>query len=240
MLINCDAKALEWVCALYLSQDKTGMKEYIDGEDIHTNNQRSFALPTRLNAKTYLFRLIFGGSAYSYAHDPDFTDVSVSEKYWQEVIDKTYRKYEGLGTWHNNLMREVVNTGRLLMPTGRVYTFKKEQGKDFPRTQILNYPVQGLGADLMSIARVSLYRRMREANLKSLLVCTVHDSILVDSPKDEVRKICELMFAVFKDIPLNFKRLFGVEFNLPLRCEVSIGQNWGEMNEVKEELLNAN
>jgi DNA polymerase I-like protein with 3'-5' exonuclease and polymerase domains len=126
------------------------------------------------------------------------------------------------------------------MPTGRVYSFKREQGKDFPRTQILNYPVQGLGADLMSIARVSLYRRMHQANLKSLLVCTVHDSILTDGPKEETKKVCQLMHDVYRDIPLNFKRLFGVEFNLPVRCEISIGDNWGEMNEVNEEYLNAN
>jgi DNA polymerase I-like protein with 3'-5' exonuclease and polymerase domains len=239
MLVNCDAKALEWVCALYFSQDPTGIKEYLDGVDVHSANQAAFDLPSRLIAKTYLFRLIYGGSAYSYAHDPNFADASTSERYWQEVIDRTYLKYKGLGQWHTKLMQEVVNTGRLVMPTGRVYSFKRMPGEDFPRTQILNYPVQGLGADLMSIARASLFRRMHRANLKSLLVCTVHDSILTDGPKAEAKKVCQLMNDVFRDIPSNFKRVFGVEFNLPVRCEISIGDSWGEMNEVNEEYLNA-
>lgn len=239
MLINVDAKALEWVCALYLCQDPVGIKEYLAGEDIHENNRNAFKLPSRLIAKTFLFRLIYGGSAYAYANDPDFAEASTSEKFWQRVIEATYNKYQGLGKWHNILMDTVVRTGRLEMPTGRVYTFKKGE-HDWPRTQILNYPVQGLGADLMSIARVSLFRRMKKAGLKSLLICTVHDSIVVDGPKDEVKQIISLMMDVFRDIPLNFKRLFGVEFNLPIRCEISIGENWGDMTEVDKEILNAN
>lgn len=137
-------------------------------------------------------------------------------------------------------MDTVVRDGKLVMPTGRVYTFRREEGKEWPRTQILNYPVQGLGADLMSIARVSLFKRMRKESLKSLLVCTVHDSIVVDAPENEAKTICRLMLDVFEDIPLNFKKLFGVEFNLPTRCEVSIGSNWGDMEEINKEFLNAN
>lgn len=231
MLINVDAKALEWVCAMYLSQDPTGIKEYLDGVDIHETNREYFKLPTRLIAKTYLFRLIYGGSAYSYANDPDFSEISSSDKFWQRVIDATYDKYKGLAKWHNTLMDTVVRQGEIVMPTGRVYTFKRGD-RDWPRTQILNYPVQGLGADLMSIARVSLYRRMKKAGLKSLLICTVHDSIVADAVTEEVKQITDLMMDVFRDIPLNFEKLFGVEFNLPLRCEISIGSNWGNLEEI--------
>lgn len=239
MLINCDAKQLEWVCAAFLSQDPIAMKEIWDGVDTHSANQTAFGLPHRTIAKIFLFRLIYGGSAYSYAHDPDFTDTSTSEKFWQAVIDRTYQKYQGLGEWHKNLMRSVVNHGQLVMPTGRRYIFPSQEAENL-RTQILNYPVQGLGADLMSIARVSLYRRMKKLRLKSLLICTVHDSIVVDAPQEEAMQVCKLMFDVFDDIPSNFKRLFGVEFNLPMRCEVSIGNNWEDTTEVTKEFLNAN
>jgi DNA polymerase I-like protein with 3'-5' exonuclease and polymerase domains len=238
MLTNCDAKQLEWVCAGYLSHDPVAMEEIRNGVDTHQANQVAFGLPDRGIAKIFLFRLIYGGSAYSYAHDPDFTDVSTSQTFWEGVISKTYNKYKGLAEWHNNLMREVVATGRLQMPTGRIYQFDPATAEE-QRTQILNYPVQGLGADLMSIARVSLRRKMIGAGLISLLVCTVHDSIVVDGPTAETQKVCKLMFDVFKDIPSNFKRLFGVEFDLPMRCEVSIGNNWEDTVEIKEEFINA-
>ena len=96
MLLQADAKALEWVCASYLSQDETAYKEIWNNVDQHTDNQERFGLPSRLIAKTFVFRLIYGGSAFSYANDPNFTAVSKSESFWQDVIDAFYKKYNGL------------------------------------------------------------------------------------------------------------------------------------------------
>jgi DNA polymerase I-like protein with 3'-5' exonuclease and polymerase domains len=137
-------------------------------------------------------------------------------------------------------MQEVVNNSKLVMPTGREYVFKKEQGKDWPRTQILNYPVQGLGADLLSIIRVSLYKRMKKQKLVSELICTVHDSILIDCYDEEVKSINDIIVQVFKDLPKNFQRVFGKEFNLPLTGETTVGDNWGSMISYEEYLENAN
>ena len=225
-ILNGDAKALEWVAATYLSQDEVARKEIWDGVDQHTDNQTRLGLPTRLIAKTFVFRLIFGGSAWAYAHDPEFAVCKGNEQYWENVIEEFYNKYEGLKAWHKKIMHEAIDTGRLTMPTGRIYTFKRENG-EWPRTQILNYPVQGLGHDLMAIARVSLYKRMRKLRLKSLLVSTVHDSILSDCPSSELEVMIQLYKDVFKDIPKNFERLFGVEFNLPMKVELEVGATWG-------------
>jgi DNA polymerase I-like protein with 3'-5' exonuclease and polymerase domains len=180
-----------------------------------------------------MFRLIYGGSAWSYAHDPDFTHVSTREKFWQDIIDKTYAKYKGLGSWHTELVRTVYKDGKLVMPTGRQYTFERIKG-EFPRTQILNYPVQGLGADLLSLIRVSLMKRMKKDYRlsQSNMVCTVHDSILIDTSENKVDILKELIDNVFKDMNRNFEKVFGVPFTLPLRCETSVGSNWGEMEVV--------
>ena len=67
MLLKVDAKALEWRVAVELSGDKVGLQEILDGVDNHADNQQRFGLPSRIIAKTYLFRLIYGGSAFSYA-----------------------------------------------------------------------------------------------------------------------------------------------------------------------------
>lgn len=60
MLIEADARALEWLGAVYLSKDKTGYDEIISGVDQHTLNQKAFNLPTgpegRLVAKKFVFR----------------------------------------------------------------------------------------------------------------------------------------------------------------------------------------
>lgn len=229
MICQADAKSLEWIVGAYLSQDEVAIKEIWNEVDQHSLNQKAFGLPSRLIAKKFVFRLMYGGSAYSYANDPDFTDVSRSEKFWQKVIDKFYEKYYGLARWHTEIVQQVTLTGQLVMPTGRIYEFERDKRGEWPVTTIKNYPVQGLGADLMSIARVSFMRRFKNENFSGVLINTVHDSIVVDLPEAEIKKCVKLFDAVFTDIPTNFRKLFGVEFNLPLRCECGVGNNMKEL-----------
>lgn len=56
MLVSCDAKALEWITAAWLSGDETAITEIINEIDQHTDNQQRFGLPSRLIAKTFVFR----------------------------------------------------------------------------------------------------------------------------------------------------------------------------------------
>lgn len=241
-IVQADAKGLEVFCGAYLSQDKVLMQELRDGLDIHGINQREVLNlgsheEGRLIAKIFIFRLMYGGSAYSYAHDPDFMGVSSSEKHWQKIIDAFYEKYKGFRDWHTHILREATTKGYLLMPTGRRYNFKLSRNwrgeLEAPQTIIKNYPVQGLGADVMSIARVSFKRRFDAANIEGEAVNTVHDSIVCDVPSVEVLRVADLFNAVFDDLPRNFNNVFGVEFNLPLRCEVKVGPNMMEMEEYK-------
>lgn len=232
MIVNCDAKGLEVYCGAYLSNDKIMKEELIAGIDMHSANMEAFKLPSRLIAKVFKFRLMYGGQAYSYARDPDFTSVSTSEKYWQKVIDKYYDKYKGFAEWHNKIVQEVTTTGQLVMPTGRVYKFDRTNRGDWPVTQIKNYPVQGLGADIMSVARVSFYRRFKEAKLVGYCVNTVHDSIVCDVHESSVEQTNKMFQEVFDDLPANFERVFKVKFDLPLRCEVSVGNNMKDLTEL--------
>jgi len=239
VLVNIDAKQLEWVTALYLSQDEVGIREYLSGEDIHGNNQTRFNLPTRTTAKVLIFRTIYGGSGYSFATDPEFSSLG-SESWWDEKIAAFYAKYQGVYTWHEGLLERVVlNNGQLTLCTGREYQFTPYSSRGeqtYPRTKILNYPVQGLAADLMAIARVSLYKRLVASGLLILFVNTVHDSIVLDMPNEvwynNRDRIVEVVQGVFRDIPQNFEKLFGVEFNLPLKAEITYGPHLGAMTEV--------
>lgn len=237
MLINGDAKALEWLGAVYLSKDKTGYQEIREGIDQHNENQRAFGLPSRLIAKTFVFRLIYGGSAYSYANDADFEATSTSEKFWQQVIDRFYQKYTGIGNWHNQLVETVMKQGFVEIPTGRCFRFVPDNKKKnpWPRTTILNYPVQGFGADLMVLARVELFNRVRaKVGLEhAKFICTVHDSILIDAPKRLVTPIVDCFYETWDVLPALFERKFGIPFDLPTKVEVLAGQDWHNMEEVE-------
>ncbi len=240
MLINLDAKSLEWVTAVFLSGDKIGRAELASGDDVHARNQAALALPERTTAKRFLFRTIYcdeeSGGAYAFANDPEFSHVSSSTRYWQERIDKFYLKYKDLAKWHTEILTTVGASGRLSMPWGREYVFlrKEKNGeKVWPKTQIYNYPVQGLGAELMAIVRVSLAKRLAAMKLEHKLVATVHDSVLIDAPEESVDKIIPIVYNVFRDVPMNFERLFNIPFDMKLNVEIQTGPTWGNMEVVQ-------
>jgi DNA polymerase I-like protein with 3'-5' exonuclease and polymerase domains len=251
MLINADVKSLELVTAAYLSRDPVMMRELVtvanvmkyypgdkkklDEVDLHSLNQNSFKLPERRIAKIFIFRLIYGGSAVSYTLDSDFNWISKKISYWQDVIDKTYDKYQGLHRWHTHLMQTVTTTGKLVMPTGREYHFQRysdpKRGLQWPRTKILNYPVQGLGAELVKLIRIQVARSLATQDPRILMVSSVHDSVVLDTPLMFMYNIMGMVKECVEGTPVFFKNSFGIPFDLPLMCEIQYGPNKYNMEE---------
>lgn len=218
------------------------MREIWDKVDFHANNQKDWKLPSRDYAKRFIFKILYGGSAYGFSNDPEFSWISSDPNFWQRMIDAFYEKYLGIAQWHTKIVQMVISEGKLVMPTGREYEFKpfrKPSGElKWPRTQILNYPVQGLGADLVAIARVTIRKRLIKEGLYKLvkLQSTVHDSIDIDVPTgvdnnlDLCYTICRTCEKAVNDVPTNFERLFKTPFNLPLNVEVKYGKNLGDLS----------
>ena len=236
MLVNADVKSLEIVCAAYLSQDPVLLDELATGKDLHEDNRIKFKLPSRLIAKVLGFRILYGGTEHSFARDPDFTPVSSSKDYWAKAIEAYYEKYQGIKKWHTRLVQLATTQGKIVSPTGRVFKYEQVRNKrgdlEWPITTIKNYIVQGLGADLVMIARISLYNRMKALGLKSLLISSVHDSIVIDCPEDEWEQVAKLALQCVQDVPMNFERLYGKPFNLALNAEILYGKNLQDMKEM--------
>ncbi len=178
--------------------------------------------------------LIYGGSAFSYANDPDFMGVSRDVKFWQRIIDEYYKKYSGVKKWHELIVNTVKKQGYLEVPSGRFYTFEpilKRGEYKWPVTQIKNYPVQGFGADLVMLARIEAKRLITEAGIQADFVQTVHDSIVVDTPTENCYTVCMALKQAVESVPRLCYEEFGYEFGLPLTCEIQPGKNKLEMTE---------
>ena len=221
--------------AVELSNDSVALSEILNKEDTHSKNQLAFNLPSRLISKIYLFRTIFRGSGFAFANDPEFMHVSSSPKYWDDVNQKFYQKYYGLDAWHKSLAEKVVAGETIHEPLGRFWNISmttdwKGQLK-LPWTIFTNYPVQGTAADVMSIARISFFNRLKKLGLEKiiLLVSSVHDSIVVDAPKEYLQLVSTLFLEVFRDLPANIKKLFNYDWKTPLTCEVKWGMNMKDM-----------
>lgn len=237
MILNADFSSLEWRVAMYFSQDKVGIQEILDGVKIHEVNMAYFGFPDKVYAKRFLFRLIYGGTKYGYANDPDMAVVSPKPEFWQERIDKTYQKYKGLAAWHKRIKQEARETGRLISPSLREYRFRptiKRGVSEWPDGQILNFLAQGFGADIVKIARIAIYKRlMPHRNRGILLINTVHDSIMVDCPDKEIPFTAKVIQDVFDELPGMLSRCFKIDYNIPMDVEMEIGPNWLDMTEYK-------
>jgi len=239
MICNADAKSLEWITCLFLSQDKAGIEEwlaFVDNpklNDIHTKNQKDFNLISRLIAKIFLFRCIYRGPAFAYARDPDFSAVSTNPKYWQTVIDAFYDKYRGLNRRHLQLIQEATTTGRTISPFGRVHEHSPKANGEWHVPDITNHINQGCGADVMAVARVLIGARWEQSKLEGELISTVHDSIVFDVPSKNVIPCTKMIHEVFKDLPKAISKAYGVDWNLPLLCEVGAGNDMKNLTEVQ-------
>lgn len=179
----------------------------------------------------FLFRAIFKGSAYAYSVDNDFKHLG-GQKFWQSVIDRFYEKYTGIYDYHTQLMQEATRTGQVVSNSGRIYKFEPRMKRGelvYPENDIVNYPVQGFSADLMSLARISAWRRLKDYREKRqvLFVNTVHDSIKLDInlPLSEAIEVGKIVKQSFKDIPKNYKLIYGKDLLVPMDCDFKVGIN---------------
>lgn len=236
MLVSCDASGLEWRVLLELSRDKIGLAEVIEGQDTHTLNQHAFNLPSRIIAKIYLFRTIYRGSGFAFANDPAFMHVSNSPKFWDTIGEKFYAKYDGIDAKHQEWKDLVVSGMPIRGPSGRVWDIS--MGRDWkgelkiPWTVLTNYPVQGTGADVIMLARLSFHRRLKAAGIPVLLVSTVHDSIVVDCASMYAAIVARMFYEVFDDLIANIARCFRYEWVCPLACEVKMGMDMLNMSKI--------
>jgi hypothetical protein len=250
VLLKIDAAQLEFRVKVFLAQDQVGLEEIPKMDqglyDIHTDNQTRFALPSRTIAKNWLYQAIFSdafgpgglkGAAGGFAAKADFQHVfpggkNKATEEWLKVLERFFDKYEGIYAHGPALIKEATERGYIVVPSGRFYPFKPEPtwtgDLDWPRTKILNYPVQGFSADLMQLARLDIWDWWDTS--KGLLINTVHDDVEadVDNNPDSVYNICIRLEESFKAIPANFKKKYGTEINVPLTGEVKYGVNLNE------------
>ena len=191
-----------------------------------------------------MFRWIFLGSAYAYSADPDFAAVSTSQDFWQNIIDQFNEKYDGIASYHRDSVNEVLRTGKYVHPlTGRIYehTLRERRGDwVYNPSEIVNFPVQGLGADMMALIRAEVFNRLQETNEYKigdiLPILTVHDSVMYDCKYSYTNHLTErvvpwytismIISDVFKDVKNIWFKHYGTELVVDQDCEIQVGVNW--------------
>ena len=88
-------------------------------------------------------------------------------------------------------------------------------------------------ADLLPIALVALEKTVRDANIRSVICNTVHDSIVMDVHPDEKNICIDLMKHAMLSLPFETVRRYGIAYNMPVGIEIKAGKNWLDLHDVK-------
>jgi len=222
-ILEIDFAQLEFRTAVYLAQDKQGMEDIKNKIDVHQYTADIIGV-SRQDAKAHTFKPLYGG----------VTGTEDEKRYYSKFLEK----YKDIKVWHEKLQSEAIRFKQIKLPTGREYSFPYAErtpwGGSTYGTQIKNYPVQGFAtADIVPIACINIYKLMKKENVKSLLVNTVHDSIVADVyPGEE-----DVMSKIFKqgtaDVIPALKQYYNIDFNVPLDTDLKIGYDWLNMKEVQ-------
>ena len=221
-ILEVDFAQLEFRTAVFLAQDKQGMEDIKNKIDVHSYTAEIIGV-SRQDAKAHTFKPLYGGT----------TGTEEEKRYYKKFAEK----YKDIAKWHEELQTQAIKFKTLKLPTGREYSFPYAErmpwGGSSYSTQIKNYPVQGFAtADIVPLACIKIYELMKEQKVKSLLINTVHDSIVADVyPGEEA-----VMSKIFKQgtasvIPA-LKEYYGINFNVPLDTDLKMGYNWLDIKEV--------
>ena len=222
-ILEIDFAQLEFRTAVYLAQDKQGMEDIKNNIDVHQYTADIIGV-SRQDAKAHTFKPLYGG----------VTGTEDEKRYYTKFLEK----YKDIKKWHEKLQSEAIRYKRIKLPTGREYAFPYAErtpwGGSTYGPQIKNYPVQGFAtADIVPMACINIYKIMQDKGVKSLLVNTVHDSIVADVYPGEEDVMSEIFKQGTSNVIPSLKTYYNINFNVPLDTESKIGINWLQMEDIK-------
>jgi DNA polymerase I-like protein with 3'-5' exonuclease and polymerase domains len=226
-ILEADFAQLEFRAAAFLSQDQTAMKEIEDGFDVHSYTARVISdageKTSRQEAKAHTFAPLYGATG--------FGRTPSQATYYKHFTDK----YKGIALWHTQLAKEVMNTGKIKIPSGREFAFpdakRYSSGKITHFTQVKNYPVQSFAtADIVPLVLMHIDKLL--SSLQSCVVNSVHDSIVIDVHPEEENQVLSVLKSANDQLLNIINRKFNIDFNVPLLLEAKIGNNWLDTKDV--------
>ena len=224
-IIEVDFAQLEFRTAVFLAQDKQGMEDIKNKIDVHRFTADVIGV-SRQDAKAHTFKPLYGGT----------TGTDAEKKYYKTFAEK----YKDITKWHDELQTQAITYKRIKLPTGREYSFPYAErmpwGGSSYGTQIKNYPVQGLAtADIVPLACIKIYELMKKEKVKSLLINTVHDSIVADVYPQEEAVMSRIFDEGTASVIPALKEYYGINFNIPLDTEINMGYDWLNMKEINND-----
>ena len=227
-IMSADYSQIELRLLAHVSGDENLIKAFKSGIDVHTlTASKVFGVPVeevtkemRYKSKAVNFGIVYGQSKYGLAKALQITADEA-----QNFIDKYFLAYPKIQLYMQAMVELVQKQEYVETIFGRKRYLADEINspngmiREFAKRAAINHPMQGSASDLIKIAMIDFYKKLKDNNLKSKLILQVHDELVVEVEKSELETIKKLI-------------LEAMELNQPLRVpllvDINTGESWKE------------
>ncbi len=200
LFMDADYSQIELRVLAHMSDDKQLIEAYQMDQDIHRiTASKVFHTPfeevtalQRRNAKAVNFGIVYGISSFGLSQD-----LSISRKEAAEYIEQYFATYPGIKIFLDRLVEDAKKYGYVKTMFGRRRPIPELSSSNFMQRSFgervaMNSPIQGTAADIIKLAMIHVWARLRKEKLRSRLILQVHDELLIEvyEPEEEqVRRI---------------------------------------------------
>jgi DNA polymerase I len=229
ILLSADYSQIELRIVAAISNDPAMCEAFKNKKDIHTAtaakvygvDEKDVTKEMRYKAKSVNFGIIYGQGAFGLADN-----LGISRTEAKEIIDNYKKQFVNIQKY----MDDTINFAR---EHGYVQTLMERKRwlrdinssnftvRGFAERNAINSPIQGTAADMIKLAMIKTHAAIKKAGMKSKMILQVHDELIFDANKDEVK---ELQPLIIECMQTAMKLPNGV----PVEAEVGMGENWLE------------
>jgi len=227
IFLSADYSQIELRLMAHLSKDTSMIADFLSGNDIHAATAAKIfgvdisevTREMRSKAKTANFGIIYGISSFGLSER-----LTIGRKEAKDLIDGYFNSYPGVKVYMDESIRKAREVGYVTTMFGR----KRYLRDIHSRNQVvrgnaernaINAPIQGSAADIIKIAMIRIYERMKEEKYLSKMILQVHDELIFEVLDSEFEKL--------KDMVL-FEMSNAVKLDIPLKVDWGKGNNWLE------------
>ena len=226
-LLSADYSQIELRLLAHMSGDENFIDAFKRGQDIHARTAAEvFGIPLdevtpelRRHAKAVNFGIVYGISDFGLARN-----LHISRKEAGDYISRYFERYPGVRAFMDKVVAEAHETGYVTTMFGRRRELPAIKSRNFNQRMLaermaMNTPIQGTAADVIKLAMIAAYRKLREAGVKSRILLQVHDELVLEVKESEIETVQAILHEAMEHV---------VSLSVPLSIDVHWGRNWAE------------
>ena len=227
VLVDADYSQIELRILAHITGDEHMQQAFLNGEDIHRSTAaKIYGIPQeevtsrlRSSAKAINFGIMYGKGAYSLAKD-----IGVTVKEADAFLKNYLAAFPKVSGYMDKTIADAKAVGYVSTLFGRRRALPELASSNFNvrssgERMARNTPIQGTAADVIKLAMVRVWKRLRNEKMESRLILTVHDELIVEAPQAEAEKAAQILREEMEGC---------VQYAVPLSTDVHAGKNWLE------------